>query len=102
MQLVNELMRICTILQRKLLDLEDDLKKTKTTPKDEVAELKKRVKRLEKKNKSRTQKLKRLYKVRINAKVIESSSDKETILDKEDAFKQGRIDKIDADKDISL
>nr|GFC52790.1 hypothetical protein [Tanacetum cinerariifolium] len=31
-----------------------------------------------------------------------SSSDKETILDKEDAFKQGRIDKIDADKDISL
>nr|GEZ79523.1 hypothetical protein [Tanacetum cinerariifolium] len=59
-----------------------------------------RVKKLEKKYKSRTHKLKRLYKVGLTARVI-SSSDNEA-LNKEDTSKQGRIDEIDDDEDISL
>ncbi|GJQ99358.1 putative ribonuclease H-like domain-containing protein [Tanacetum coccineum] len=43
-----------------------DLEKTKTTQHNEIASLKRRVKKLEKKNRSRTYKLKRLYKGRIN------------------------------------
>nr|GEW58103.1 ribonuclease H-like domain-containing protein [Tanacetum cinerariifolium] len=53
-----------------------------------------------KKNKSRTHKLKRLYKVGLSAR-LESSIDKESL--GEDASKQrGRIDAIDADEDITL
>ncbi|GJX16892.1 hypothetical protein Tco_0217724 [Tanacetum coccineum] len=64
--------------------------------------LKRRVKKLEKKQKSRTHKLKRLYKVGLSAKVI--FSDEEASLgDQEDASKQGRkILDIDADEDITL
>nr|GEU57212.1 putative ribonuclease H-like domain-containing protein [Tanacetum cinerariifolium] len=54
-----------------------DLEKTKTTQRNEIDSLKRRVKKLEKRNKSRTHKLKRLYKGR-------------------------RIDAIDADEDITL
>nr|GFA70963.1 hypothetical protein [Tanacetum cinerariifolium] len=50
----------CNTLQNKVLDLE----KTKTTNHNEIASLKRRVKKLEKKNRSRTHKLKRLYKVK--------------------------------------
>nr|GEV01725.1 hypothetical protein [Tanacetum cinerariifolium] len=59
-----------------------------------------RVKNLKKKHRSRTHKLKRLYKVGLTAKVISSSDDE--ALDKEDISKQGRIDKIDSDEDIAL
>nr|GEZ22751.1 hypothetical protein [Tanacetum cinerariifolium] len=59
-----------------------------------------RVKKLEKKQWSRTHKLKRLYKVGLTAKVISSSDDE--ALDKEDTSKQGRIDEIDANEDIAL
>nr|GFA23048.1 hypothetical protein [Tanacetum cinerariifolium] len=59
-----------------------------------------RVKNLKKKHRSRTHKLKRLYKVGLTAKVISSYDDE--ALDKEDISKQGRIDKIDADEDIAL
>ncbi|GKC35901.1 hypothetical protein Tco_1048285 [Tanacetum coccineum] len=76
-----------------------DLEKTKTTQHNEIASLKKRVKKLEKKNRSRTHKLKRLYKVGLTAKV--ESSDNEESLGK-DASKQGRIDAIDADEEITL
>ncbi|GJW43741.1 putative ribonuclease H-like domain-containing protein [Tanacetum coccineum] len=55
---LDELMALCTTLQNKVLDLE----KTKTTQHNENASLKRRVKKLEKKNRPRTQKLKRLYK----------------------------------------
>ncbi|GKG18284.1 hypothetical protein Tco_0372582, partial [Tanacetum coccineum] len=48
---------------------------------------------------SRTHKLKRLYKVSLSARV-ESSGDKEIL--GEDASKQGRINDIDADEDITL
>nr|GEU32203.1 putative ribonuclease H-like domain-containing protein [Tanacetum cinerariifolium] len=59
-----------------------------------------RVKKVEKRNKSRTHGLKRLYKVGLSTRV-ESSGDKETL--GEDASKQGRrIDAIDADEEITL
>nr|GEW03206.1 putative ribonuclease H-like domain-containing protein [Tanacetum cinerariifolium] len=60
----------------------------------------KRIKKLEKKHRSRTHKIKRLYKVGLTARVI-SSSDVEA-LDKEDTSKLGRIDKTNADEDIAL
>ncbi|GJT95253.1 hypothetical protein Tco_1090771 [Tanacetum coccineum] len=66
-------MELCTNLQNKVLDLEN----TKTTQANEIASLKRRVKKIEKKRSSRTHKLKRLYKGR-------------------------RINGIDADEDINL
>ncbi|GKB92804.1 hypothetical protein Tco_0965076, partial [Tanacetum coccineum] len=65
---------------------------TKTTQGNEIASLKRRVKKLEKKNRSRSHKLKRLYKVSLTPRV-ESSSDEECL--GEDASKQGRINAID-------
>ncbi|GJZ22450.1 putative ribonuclease H-like domain-containing protein [Tanacetum coccineum] len=58
-----------------------------------------RVKKLEKKNRSKTHRLKRLYKVGLTAKV-ESFDNEESL--GEDASKQGRIDAIDADEEITL
>ncbi|GJZ49044.1 hypothetical protein Tco_0603234 [Tanacetum coccineum] len=84
-----------TIAQTRVLDLE----KTKTTQHNEIVSLKRRVKRLENKNRLRTHKLKRLYKVGLTARV--ESSNNEASLG-EDAFKQGRIDAIDADEEITL
>ncbi|GJZ40734.1 hypothetical protein Tco_0587620 [Tanacetum coccineum] len=63
-------MSLCTSLQEKVLDLE----KAKTTQAKEIASLKKRVKQLEKRKKSRTSGLKRLRKVGLTSKV-ESSND---------------------------
>ncbi|GJY89253.1 putative ribonuclease H-like domain-containing protein [Tanacetum coccineum] len=83
------------IAQTRVLDLE----KTKTTQANEIASLKRRVKKLEKKRSSRTHKLKRLYKVGLNARV-ESSRDEESL--GKDASKQGRINAIDAGEDITL
>nr|GEU58829.1 hypothetical protein [Tanacetum cinerariifolium] len=60
--------------------------------------LKRRVKKLEKKNRSKTHKLKRLYKVGLTARV--ESSDEEIL--GEDASKQWRTEAIDADEDITL
>nr|GEU71907.1 retrovirus-related Pol polyprotein from transposon TNT 1-94 [Tanacetum cinerariifolium] len=62
--------------------------------------LERRVEKLEKKQRLRTHKLKRLYKVDLIARVISSSNDE--ALDKEDTSKQERIDKIDANEDIAL
>ncbi|GJV15089.1 hypothetical protein Tco_1360412 [Tanacetum coccineum] len=92
---LDELMALCTTLQNKVLDLE----KTKTTQQNEIASLKRRVKKLEKKDRSRTHKLMRLYKVGLTARV-ESSDNEESM--GEDASKQGRIDAIDADEEITL
>ncbi|GJS13435.1 hypothetical protein Tco_0407907 [Tanacetum coccineum] len=69
---LDELMALCTTLQNRVLDLE----KTKTTQHNEIASLKRRVKKLKKKDRSRTHRLERLYK--------------------------GRIDAIDADEEITL
>ncbi|GJT89844.1 hypothetical protein Tco_1078689 [Tanacetum coccineum] len=66
-----------------------------------IAKLKERVKKLKRKNKSRTPRLKRLRKVGKTAR-IESSKD-EGLGDQEDASKQGRkIDDIDADEEVTL
>nr|GEZ82791.1 hypothetical protein [Tanacetum cinerariifolium] len=70
---LDQLMELCTNLQSRVIDLE----KTKTTQVLEITSLKRRVKKLEKKQSSRTHKLKRLYKER-------------------------KIHDIDADEDISL
>nr|GEU70207.1 hypothetical protein [Tanacetum cinerariifolium] len=93
---LNELMELCTNLQTRVINLE----KTKTTQANEINSLKRRVKKLERRNKSRTHKLKILYKVGLTVRV-ESSDNEESL--GEDASKQGRrIDDIDADEDITL
>ncbi|GKE56025.1 hypothetical protein Tco_1495210, partial [Tanacetum coccineum] len=92
---IDELMALCTTLQNRVLDLE----KTKTTQHNEIASLKRRVKKLEKKSRSRTHKLKILYKVGLTARV-ESSDNEESL--GEDASKHGRINDIDADEEITL
>ncbi|GKC65284.1 hypothetical protein Tco_1097882 [Tanacetum coccineum] len=71
---LNELMELCTSLQQRVLDLE----KTETTQGNEIASLKRRVKKLEKKNRSRSHKLKRLYKVGLTARV-ESFGDEQSL-----------------------
>ncbi|GKC92631.1 hypothetical protein Tco_1158073, partial [Tanacetum coccineum] len=97
---LNKLMALCTNLQKRAFDLENELKKTKTTQQNEIASLKRRVKKLEKTNRSRAHKLKRLYKVGLNHRV-ESFGDEDSL--GEDASKQGRkIDDIDAGDDITL
>ncbi|GJZ25555.1 putative ribonuclease H-like domain-containing protein [Tanacetum coccineum] len=92
---LDELMALCTTLQNWVLDLE----KIKTTQHNEIASLKRRVKKLEKKNRSRTHRLKRLYKVSLTARV-ESFDNEESL--GEDTSKQGRIDAINADEEITL
>ncbi|GJW79633.1 putative ribonuclease H-like domain-containing protein [Tanacetum coccineum] len=89
---LNELMELCTNLSQRVLDLEN----TKTSQAAEISKLKERVKKLERRNKSRTPGLKRLRKVGITAR-IESSKD-EGLGAQEDASKQGRkIADLDAD-----
>nr|GEV11355.1 hypothetical protein [Tanacetum cinerariifolium] len=91
---LNGLMALCTNLQIRVLDL----KKTNTTQSNKIASLKRRVKKLKRRNRSRTYKLKRLYKVGLTAKV--ESPDEESL--GEDASKQGRrIEAIDQDEDIT-
>nr|GEU58832.1 hypothetical protein [Tanacetum cinerariifolium] len=89
-----------TRYERIVLDLEDELKGTKNAQQTKIYGLERRVKKLEKKHRLRTHKLKRLYKVSLTARLI-SSSDDET-LDKKDTSKHGRMNEIDADEDISL
>nr|GEV38449.1 hypothetical protein [Tanacetum cinerariifolium] len=82
---LNELINLCTNLQKQVLDLE----KANTAQVGKIASLKKRVKKLERRNKSRTSRLKRLRKVGTSRR-IESSED-EDLGDQEDVSKQGRI-----------
>nr|GEW63046.1 hypothetical protein [Tanacetum cinerariifolium] len=91
----NELMELCTNLQNRVLDLET----TKTAQAMEIECLKWRVKKLKKRKRLRTHKLKRPYKVRLSARV-ESSTDEGLVI--EDASKHRRISYIDADDDITL
>ncbi|GKB46440.1 hypothetical protein Tco_0897193 [Tanacetum coccineum] len=79
-----------------------DLEKAKDAQAKEIAALKKRVQRLERKKKSRTTGLKRLKKVGMSRRV-ESSKDQESLGDHEDASRQGRsIEDIDKDDDVTL
>nr|GEV72063.1 hypothetical protein [Tanacetum cinerariifolium] len=88
---LNDLMELCITLQSRVLDLEQ----TKTTHVIEIDSLKIRVKKLEKKQRSRTHKLKRLYKVSLTAKV-KSSYEEQSL--GEDASKHKRTSAIDADE----
>ncbi|GJX48199.1 hypothetical protein Tco_0273389, partial [Tanacetum coccineum] len=75
---LKELMTLCANLQNRVLDLEH----TKTTQALEIDSLKRRVKKLEKKKRSRTHGLKRLYKVGLSARVISfEDEDKDITLD---------------------
>ncbi|GJV24327.1 hypothetical protein Tco_1377022 [Tanacetum coccineum] len=66
---------------------------------EEIVSLKRRVKKLKQKKRSRTHGLKRLYNIGLTARV-KSSRDKESL--GEDASKHERINAIDADEDINL
>ncbi|GJW78334.1 hypothetical protein Tco_0140016 [Tanacetum coccineum] len=93
---LNDLMVLCTKLQKQVLDLE----KAKSDQAIEIASLKKRVDKLEKRRKFKTTGLKRLKKVGA-ARRIESSND--SLGAQEDASKQGRrIEDIDADAEVTL
>nr|GEY66890.1 hypothetical protein [Tanacetum cinerariifolium] len=95
---LNELMIFCTNLQQQVLDLEE----AKITQAKEIAKLKKRVKKLEKRKKSRPAGLRRLKKVGLR-KQVESSEEKDSLGTQEDASKQGRsIEDIDQDAKIAL
>nr|GEY98126.1 hypothetical protein [Tanacetum cinerariifolium] len=85
---LNELMELCTNLQQRVLDLET----TKITQAQEITSLKKRVKRLEKKRRSRTHGLKRLYKVGLSSRVESSDDNKD--MDDDQMF--------DDDKDLHV
>ncbi|GJS23857.1 putative ribonuclease H-like domain-containing protein [Tanacetum coccineum] len=85
-----------TIAQTRVLDLE----KTKTTQQNEIVSLKRRVKKLEQKKRSRTHGLKRLHKVGMSRRV-ESSRDEDSL--GEDASEQRRrINSIDVNDEITL
>nr|GEX11136.1 hypothetical protein [Tanacetum cinerariifolium]GEX13226.1 hypothetical protein [Tanacetum cinerariifolium] len=85
-----------TIAQTRVPDLE----KTKTTQALEITSLKIRVKKLEKKQRSRTHKLKRLYKVSLIARM--DSSEDEQSLGKDASKQERKINDIDVDEDITL
>ncbi|GJZ76226.1 hypothetical protein Tco_0640691 [Tanacetum coccineum] len=94
LQLTN-LMVLCTKLQTQVLDLQ----KAKDAQAKEIAALKKRIQRLERRKMSRPTGLKRLRKVGMSRRV-ESSEDQESLGAPEDASKQGRsIKDIDANDD---
>ncbi|GJZ47068.1 hypothetical protein Tco_0600900 [Tanacetum coccineum] len=93
---LNELMKICTNLQKKVLDLET----SKAAQAQEISSLKQRVKKLEKKKKSRPHGLRRLYKVGSSRRV---ESFEGSLGAQEDASKQGRkIADLDADAEVTL
>ncbi|GJX34336.1 hypothetical protein Tco_0245893, partial [Tanacetum coccineum] len=79
-----------------------DLEKAKDAQAKEIAALKKRIQKLERKKMSRPTGLKRLKKVGMSRRV-ESSEDQESLVAPEDASKQGRsIADIDADVEVTL
>nr|GFA23554.1 hypothetical protein [Tanacetum cinerariifolium] len=77
---LTELMELCNKLQQRVLNLET----IKTTQTLEIDSLKRRVKKLEKRKRSRTHMLKRLYKVGLSARVKSSENEG---LGKDDASK---------------
>nr|GEV15210.1 hypothetical protein [Tanacetum cinerariifolium] len=72
---LNDLIELYTNLQKGVHELE----KTKTTQQNEIDSLKRRVKKLEKRNKSTTHKLKRLYKVGLKATYIDTRPNGEAL-----------------------
>ncbi|GKA27471.1 hypothetical protein Tco_0713639 [Tanacetum coccineum] len=95
---LTDLMVLCTKLQTQVLDLE----KAKDDQAKEIAALKKRIQRLERKKMSRPTGLKRLKKVGMSRRV-ESSEDQESLVAPEYASKQGRsIIDLDEDDEVTL
>ncbi|GKA97358.1 hypothetical protein Tco_0825252, partial [Tanacetum coccineum] len=79
-----------------------DLEKAKDAQAKEIAGLKKRVQKLERKKKSKTSGLKRLKKVG-ESRRVKSSKDKDSLGAQEDASKQGRsFEDINKDAEVSL
>ncbi|GJT29780.1 hypothetical protein Tco_0910055 [Tanacetum coccineum] len=68
---LKELMILCTNLQTRVLELEN----TKTSQQIRIGSLERKVKKLEKKYKTRTHKLKRLYKVGLSAREVSSKDE---------------------------
>ncbi|GJV32380.1 hypothetical protein Tco_1392780 [Tanacetum coccineum] len=94
---LNELMDLCAKLSDRVLALEN----TNTSQAAEIATLKERVKKLEKKRRSKTYKPRRLYKVGLSRRI--ESSDDASLGAQEDASKQGRkIADLDADTEVTL
>ncbi|GKF59220.1 hypothetical protein Tco_0176006, partial [Tanacetum coccineum] len=95
---LTDLMVLCTKLQTQVLDLQ----KAKDAQAKEIAALRKRIQRLERRKMSRPTSLKRLRKVGMSQRV-ESSEDQESLGAPEDTSIQGMsIEDIDADIDVSL
>ncbi|GJV91421.1 hypothetical protein Tco_1539234 [Tanacetum coccineum] len=95
---LTDLMALCIKLQTQVLDLQ----KAKDAQAQEIATLKKRIQRLERKNLSRPTSLKRPSKVGMTRRV-KSSEDQESLGTLEDASKQGRsIADIDANVEVTL
>nr|GFC15494.1 hypothetical protein [Tanacetum cinerariifolium] len=94
MDLLYNLLDTCTILTRRVENLEQD----KIAQALEITKLKQRVKKLERRNKLKVSKLRRLKRVR-TAQRVDTSDD--TVLD--DVSKQRRIiTDMDADVDVTL
>ncbi|GJV59313.1 putative ribonuclease H-like domain-containing protein [Tanacetum coccineum] len=92
-----ELMELCTSLSQRVLDLEN----IKTSQAAEIIELKKRVKKLEGKRKSKPPGMKRLFKIGRSAQVV--SSEDEGLGAQEDASKHGRkIADNNVDAEVTL
>nr|GEU68237.1 putative ribonuclease H-like domain-containing protein [Tanacetum cinerariifolium] len=97
MPLLTTLMETCASLSQKVAELEQE----KHTQALEILKPKKRVKKLEKKNRSKHSVLKRLRKIGTSQRV--ESSTNIVMGAQEDASKQeGKIEEIDADEDITL
>nr|GEU83454.1 ribonuclease H-like domain-containing protein [Tanacetum cinerariifolium] len=94
---LTELIELCTLLQSRVLALE-----TKKANQDlMIGNLKRRVKKLEKKANKKTHKLKRLYKIGSSTRV--ESSEDAGLGDQEDASKQEKmIDDLDANEGVTL
>ncbi|GJU36261.1 hypothetical protein Tco_1184615 [Tanacetum coccineum] len=86
---LQELMALCTTLQSRVLALET----IKTTQANEIACLKRKVKKLERRNKSRTHGLKRLYKIEqvVFAKDVNLSVDEVTFAQALAALKSAKV-----------
>ncbi|GJU30287.1 hypothetical protein Tco_1173876 [Tanacetum coccineum] len=93
---LNELMSLCTKLSDRVLALEN----ANTYQAAEVATFKERIKKLEKKRRSRIYKPKRLYRVGSSRRVESSEG---SLGAQEDASKQGRkIADLDVDEEVTL
>nr|GEV11087.1 hypothetical protein [Tanacetum cinerariifolium] len=94
---LKELMDLCINLSNNVLDLENKVIEMKSSHKAKITELERRLEKLEEENRSLTKELKS-FNTRVKSPAI-----KETIVDKEESFKQGRkIANIDADAEVNL